>query len=426
MPSAVGLVALQPKQVSTCRRDGTRATLPEVDDAVKSSHTGVMTEEVLLDLEAFRRALADWLDDRAALLARQRDVFSLELADIVAVQQELQEALFADGWVRHGWPEALGGLGGDARHRAVVYDELGRRRVPIPESYLTVETLVPMLSVYAPHLAQRHLSDLLRGVERWCQGFSEPDAGSDLASLRTKAVRDGDAWIVDGHKVWTSQATVSQRCVVLLRTGTPESRHRGLSMLLVDHDTPGVEVAGIRTMSERDELGEVRFEHARVDGDRLIGGESDGWALAMYLLQWERGMYPWQRQAALLATLDRLIEHAPRDPGDGGLEPRALADAFLAVLPMRCSARETIQQLAAGGMPGPEVSVDKVLLARVELAVFDLARDVLDGAMELGDDREAREWRHDYLFSRSAPIYGGSYEIQRQILAERVLGLPRG
>jgi hypothetical protein len=307
-----------------------------------------------------------------------------------------------------------------------VYDELGRRRVPIPESYLTVETLVPMLSVYAPHLAQRHLSDLLRGVERWCQGFSEPDAGSDLASLRTKAVRDGDAWIVDGHKVWTSQATVSQRCVVLLRTGTPESRHRGLSMLLVDHDTPGVEVAGIRTMSERDELGEVRFEHARVDGDRLIGGESDGWALAMYLLQWERGMYPWQRQAALLATLDRLIEHAPRDPGDGGLEPRALADAFLAVLPMRCSARETIQQLAAGGMPGPEVSVDKVLLARAELAVFDLARDVLDGAMELGDDREAREWRHDYLFSRSAPIYGGSYEIQRQILAERVLGLPRG
>ena len=122
----------------------------------------------------------------------------------------------------------------------------------------------------------------------------------------------------------------------------------------------------------------------------------------------------------------RYIEHAPRDPGDGGLEPRALADAFLAVLPMRCSARETIQQLAACGMPGPEVSVDKVLLARAELAVFDLARDVLDGAMELGDDREAREWRHDYLFSRSAPIYGGSYEIQRQILAERVLGLPRG
>src|SRR5213076_3012470 len=142
------------------RRDGTRATLPQVDDAVKSSDTGAMTGEVVLDLEAFRRALADWLDDRAALLARQRDVFSLELADIVAVQQELQEALYADGWVRHGWPEELGGLGGDARHRAVVYDELGRRRVPIPETYLTVETLLPMLSVYAPHLAQRHLSDL--------------------------------------------------------------------------------------------------------------------------------------------------------------------------------------------------------------------------------------------------------------------------
>ncbi len=216
-----------------------------------------MTGEPRLELDAFRAGFGEWLDGQDALLTRQRQCFSLELADIVGVQQELQEELFAAGWVRHGWPEDLGGLGGDARHRAAVYDELGGRRVPIPESYLTVETLVPMLSVHAPALARAHLADLLRGEERWCQGFSEPDAGSDLASLRTRAVRDGDDWIVDGHKIWTSQATVSQRCVVLLRTGTPESRHRGLSMMLVDHDTPGVEVRAIRTMSGRDELGEV-------------------------------------------------------------------------------------------------------------------------------------------------------------------------
>jgi len=380
-----------------------------------------MNGGAIVDLDAFRKGFGDWLDDETALLRRQRECFSLDLADIVDVQRELQEAMFAAGWVRHGWPEDLGGLGGDARHRAAAYDELGRRRVPIPESYLTVETLIPMLTVHAPELARRHLVDLLRGSERWCQGFSEPDAGSDLASLRTAAVRDGDHWIVDGHKIWTSQATVSQRCVVLVRTGTPESRHRGLSMILVDHDAPGVTVRPIRTMSGRDELGEVLFDGVRVDGDRMIGAEGDGWGLAMYLLQWERGMYPWQRQAGLLGTLDALLERS----GDA-VEPRALADAYLSVLPMRLSAARTIRRLAAGETPGPEVSVDKVLLARAELTVFDLADSVLDGAVELFDDGTAAEWRHDYLFSRSAPIYGGSYEIQRQILADRVLGLPRG
>jgi acyl-CoA dehydrogenase len=373
-----------------------------------------------LDLDGFRVGFGSWLDDHTDLVARQRGCTSSELADLAVLQQQFQSALFDAGWVRHGWPEELGGLGGDARHRAVLYDELGRRRIPIPESYLTVETLLPMLSVHAPELARSHLADLLRGTERWCQGFSEPDAGSDLASLRTTAVPDGQDWIVDGHKIWTSQATVAQRCVVLLRTGTPESRHRGLSMMLVDHETPGVEVRGIRTMSGRDELGEVLFDGARVSGDRLIGGEGDGWALAMYLLQWERGMYPWQRQAGLFGTLDALLERAPER-----LEPRALADAYLAVLPMRLSSGRTIRRLAAGDTPGPEVSVDKVLLARAELAVFDLADAVLDDAVELDDGAHATEWRHDYLFSRSAPIYGGSYEIQRQILADRVLGLPR-
>ena len=232
-----------------------------------------MTGEPQLDLDAFRAAFGAWLDDHDDLVTRQRQCFSLELLDIATVQQEFQEALFTSGFVRHGWPVDLGGLGGDARHRAALYDELGRRRVPIPESYLTIETLIPMLSVHAPDLARAHLSNLLRGAERWCQGFSEPDAGSDLASLRTKAVRDGDDWIVDGHKIWTSQATVSQRCVVLLRTGTPESRHRGLSMMLVDHDAPGVEVREIRTMSGRDELGEVLFDGVRVAGDRLIGND---------------------------------------------------------------------------------------------------------------------------------------------------------
>jgi hypothetical protein len=298
---------------------------------------------------------------------------------------------------------------------------LGAKHVPIPEAYYTLETLIPMLSVYAPDLARDHLIALLRGEERWCQGFSEPDAGSDLASLRTRARRDGDAWIIDGHKIWTSQATVANRCIVLARTGTPESRHRGLSMFLVDHDTPGVTVRPIRAMTGRDEFGEVFFDSVPVEVDRLVGDEGAGWAVAMYLLQWERGMYPWQRQSMLLDLLDELMgaSDAEFDPGD-------LADAYLAILPMRVSARNTVRRLAAGESPGPEVSVDKVLLSRAEILVHDLAAAALGGVMELGDGLAARQLRQDYLYSRPAPIYGGSVEIQRTILAERVLGMPRG
>ena len=192
-------------------------------------------------------------------------------------------------------------------------------------------------------------------------------------------------------------------------------------MILVDHDTPGVSVRPIRAMTGRDEFGEVLFDDVHVSGDRLIGNEGDGWGVAMYLLQWERGMYPWQRQAALLTVLDRLLaDHADEiDPGE-------LADAYLAILPMRVSSRNTIRRLAAGENPGPEVSVDKVLLARAEVAVHDLADAVLIPAIELGDDHDAEGWRHEYLYSRAAPIYGGSIEIQRTILADRVLGLPRG
>jgi len=374
-----------------------------------------------VDIVEYRSALGRWLDANESLCAAQRGVHHLELAALAEVQRELQHELFDAGWVRYGWPKAVGGLGGDARHRATLYDELTRRAVPVPETYLTLETLVPMLIEYAPAMAPVFVPRLLRGDEAWCQGFSEPDAGSDLASLRTRAVLDGDEWVLDGQKVWTSQATIATRCVVLARTGTQESRHKGLSMFLVDHDTPGVTVRPIRAMTGRDEFGEVFFDGARVPFDRLIGDEGAGWEVAMYLLQWERGMYPWQRQGWLHALLDMLIAQAGDDA-----EAADVADAYLAVTAMRLKARQTIRRLAAGENPGPEISVDKVLLAQGDQAVTDVAERVLAPAFELADDGAAEAWRQEYLFGRAAPIYGGSIEIQRSILADRVLGLPRG
>jgi alkylation response protein AidB-like acyl-CoA dehydrogenase len=381
----------------------------------------VTNPEYVDDLDAFRAGFAHWLDDNEPLLATQRHVHARAFGEVARAQGVLQAALFDAGWVRYGWPEAIGGFGGDARHRGSVYDVLATRQVPLPEPYWLLETLLPMLSVYGPELARQHLAPLLRGDELWCQGFSEPDAGSDLASLRTRAERDGDAWVINGRKIWTSQATAARRCIALVRTGSTESRHRGLSMFLVDLDTPGVSVRPIHAMTGRDEFGEVTFEDVHVGGDRMVGEEGAGWSVAMYLLQWERGMYPWQRQASLLTVLDRLLD-GQRDEIDLG----DLADAYLAIVPMRLSARNTIRRLAAGENPGPEVSVDKVLLARAELAVHDLARDARAASLELGDDDDDDVWRQEYLYSRPAPIYGGSIEIQRSILADRVLGLPRG
>ena len=274
---------------------------------------------------------------------------------------------------------------------------------PMPEPYYTLETLIPMLSVYAPDLAREHLDALLRGDEAWCQGFSEPDAGSDLASLRTKAVRDGDDWVISGHKIWTSQASVAQRCVALVRTGTPESRHRGLSMMLVDHDTPGVTVRPIRAMTGRDEFGEVLFDDVRVGGDRLIGergrrlGDRDVPPAVgtghVPVAAPSRAARP--RSTALLA------DHADR------LDPGELADAYLAVLPMRVSSRNTIRRLVAGENPGPEVSVDKVLLARAEVAVHDLADAVLDAR-----DRAGRRLGRRGLAPR-LPLQPGGADLRR-------------
>jgi alkylation response protein AidB-like acyl-CoA dehydrogenase len=373
------------------------------------------------DLDAYRSELRAWLGAHEADVARQRGFHSFEFHDVSERQRSFQAQLFDAGWVRYGWPEELGGLGGDARHRGSLYDALGVHSAPIPEAYYTLETLLPMLAEYSPELAREHLPSLLRGDEVWCQGFSEPDVGSDLASVRTRATRDGDGWVIRGHKIWTSQATVATRCVVLARTGTSESRHRGLSMFLVDHASPGVTVRPIRAMTGRDEFGEVVLDDVAVGVERLIGRENEGWGVAMFLLQWERGMYPYQRQSMLLALLDRLVGES----GDA-LDAGDLADAYLAVLPMRISARNTIRRLAAHETPGPEVSVDKVLLGRAEVNVHDLAAVALRGALELDDDPDTLEWRQHYQYSRAAPIYGGSVEIQRTILADRVLGLPRG
>jgi alkylation response protein AidB-like acyl-CoA dehydrogenase len=253
----------------------------------------------------------------------------------------------------------------------------------------------------------------------WCQGFSEPDTGSNRSSLACRAVRDGDRWRVTGQKVWTSLSQYAQRCVLLTRTGTVESAHRGITALFVDMDTPGITVRPIETMDGELEFAEVFFDDVLVPLDRTIGEEGQGWAFAMDLLPYERSTALWQRAAWLHRRLHDLVEAAP----PGALDPVALGEVTQLVYAFRSRSRATQHRLAAGLDLGSETSIDKVLLATAEQAVFDLAADALAADVVLGDDDRSERWRGEFLYSRAASIYGGSAEIQRNIIARRLLDL---
>jgi len=355
----------------------------------------------------FRTALRAWLGEHDLSPGPDHSL-DAQVAQLARVRR----ALFEAGWMRHGWPEEVGGLGGPAVFRAVLGEEVATRGLAEPGIYSMVEVLTPTLISYArPELAARMVPLLLSGREQWCQGFSEPGSGSDLASLTTRAApRDDGTWVVNGQKVWTSLAQYAARCVLLTRTAPG---HHGITAFLVDMDTPGITVRPLRTMHGVDEFAEVFFDDVVVRADRMLGRPGDGWRLAMDLLPYERSTCFWHRVAHLYTRLDRLL--AETDIPDDA----SLGAAYLALHTVRCRSHATQRRLAEGARLGPETSVDKVLLATAEQQLFETVRDLLPGELELTES----PWRSEYLYARAATIYGGTAEIQRNIIARRLLAL---
>jgi alkylation response protein AidB-like acyl-CoA dehydrogenase len=367
----------------------------------------------------FRAGLDAWLEEHHAALAGDGSAHaSLEgaMAHLSAVKRMAYDA----GWMRWGWPERVGGLGGSPLLRAYLGEALAGRDLVEPGIYSMTEVLAPTMIDFAePALAAEMVPRLLRGDETWCQGFSEPGTGSNLASLSCRAVRDGDEWRVSGQKVWTSLAQYAQRCVLLTRTGTPESAHRGITAMFVDMDSPGITVRPIETMHEREEFCEVFFDDVRVPLGRTLGEEGGGWAVAMDLLPYERSTALWHRGAFLHRRFQELLEAVP----EGALGAEEVGLAFQQLLAFRARSLATQHRMHAGDRLGAETSVDKILLATTEQVVFDLAPVGLCEDVLLGDDGRAARWRSEYLYSRAATIYGGSAEIQRNIVARRLLDL---
>jgi alkylation response protein AidB-like acyl-CoA dehydrogenase len=365
-----------------------------------------------MNVTEFRSSLRGWLD-KNDLSPGPDHSLDAQVAQLARVRRALYEA----DWMRYGWPAEVGGLGGPAVLRAVLGEEVATRGLAEPGIYSMIEVLAPTMISYArPELAAEMVPLLLGGREQWCQGFSEPGSGSDLASLTTRAVPNGDNWVVTGQKVWTSLAQYAARCVLLTRTAPG---HEGITAFFVDMDTPGITVRPLRTMHGVDEFAEVFFDDVVVPGDRMLGRPGDGWRLAMDLLPHERSTCFWHRIAHLYTRLDRLLAEMA-EPDDTG-DDLALGAAYLALHTVRCRSHATQRRLADGARLGPETSVDKVLLATAEQQLFDTARDLLPGVLELTDT----PWREEYLYSRAATIYGGTAEIQRNIIARRLLDLGR-
>jgi alkylation response protein AidB-like acyl-CoA dehydrogenase len=372
-----------------------------------------------VDLDEFRASLDEWLDRNAAELAPPYEGKGT-LDQQVAQIDKVKRLTFDAGWMRWGWPERVGGLGGSSLLRAYLGEALTGRDLVEPGISSLTEVLAPTVIDFAPPaLAAAVVPRLLRGEETWCQGFSEPGTGSNLAALACRAARQDDGWHVTGQKVWTSLAQYAQRCVLLTRTGAPDSAHSGITALFVDMDTPGITVRPIETMHGMREFSEVFFDDVVVPDDRTLGGEGDGWRVAMDLLPYERSSALWHRGAYLHRRFQQLLDAAAPD----ALDPSTVGELAQMVFAFRARSRATQHRLASGGQLGPETSIDKVLLATTEQALFDLVADALADDVSFGDSPAADHWRSEYLYSRAATIYGGTAEIQRNIIARRLLDL---
>jgi alkylation response protein AidB-like acyl-CoA dehydrogenase len=374
-------------------------------------------------LDAFEDALKASADELACLRVPVRGL-EAQLAN----SRRLMNWLFDGGWVRWGWPEEVGGFGGSSILRCEILERLALHGYEIPHHLQVLEVVGPAVVNHAPQLAATVLPSALRGDELWCQGFSEPDAGSDLAALRTKVTpRDDGTFTINGQKIWTSYGAYADRMVLLARTGSVTERHRGLVMLLVDLGTPGIERRPIALASGREELAEFFFTDAVVDGDRMIGEFGCGWSVAMDLLQYERGTYAWLRMAMATNRLEEMLRQtnvntwAAERYAQAGF---AVGQAYLHLAALRARTSDTLRRLAAHEVVGEQTSVDKILLAAAEQDVLDASEVLLNTEVLIGDEPLDQRWREEWWYSRAASIYGGAREIQHSIIADRLLKLP--
>ena len=345
------------------------------------------------------------------------------------------------GWTCLGWPVEHGGRGVTMARQVAFHQEYARAEAPARVSHVGEELLGPTLIAFGTEEQRRRFLPGIRSVtELWAQGYSEPGAGSDLANVSTTARLDGDRWVINGQKVWTSLAHVAQWAFVLCRTEPGSQRHHGLSFLLVPLDQPGVTVRPIQQLTGTSEFNEVFFDDAETEAELVVGELGAGWTVAMGLLQFERGVSTLGQQVGFARQLDGIVEIAKANgSAQNPVIRERLTRAWLELAVLRAHAVRTLASVDTAGSGG-EASAAKLLWANWHRGLGELAMQVQGASSLIGPDTtsegepnnisdpehvELDEWQRLFLFTRADTIYGGSNEIQRNIIAERVLGLPR-
>ncbi|HXQ59776.1 MAG TPA: acyl-CoA dehydrogenase family protein [Acidimicrobiales bacterium] len=338
-----------------------------------------------------------------------------------------EQTLGRDGWIGIGWPTEWGGRGAPMSQQVIWNEEYSRADAPARVGVMGEGLIGPTLIAYGTDAQKRRFLEPIRlGTELWCQGYSEPDAGSDLANVQTRAVRDGDEWSITGQKVWTSYAQWSDWCFVVARTDPDRPRHKGLSYILVPMDQPGVEVRPIRQVTGTAEFNEVFFTGARTSADMVVGEVNDGWRVALATLAFERGVGLLGDIVHFHKQLDRVLELARKNgrAADRVLRQR-LAESYIRLFILRLNTLRSLTGLE-GPVAPPEASISKLFWATWHQQLGELAMDVLGTEATVADSLpyELSETQRIFLFSRADTIYGGSNEIQHNVIGERVLGLP--
>jgi alkylation response protein AidB-like acyl-CoA dehydrogenase len=367
---------------------------------------------------AFRDELRAWLDshDPGPEPAGDEDAH-------YAWRRDFQRALADGGWAAVHWPVEYGGRGATITESAIFFEELARGGAPLPANVLGLLLAGPtIMSWGTAEQKDRFLAPILTAEEIWCQGFSEPDAGSDLASLKTRATRDGDGWVISGQKVWTSGAQYSKWCMLLARTDPEVPKHKGLSYFLLDMEQEGVQVRPLRQITGESEFNELFIDGAIASEGQLLGGLGNGWKVALTTLMNERAGLAFFLQIRLRQLLDLLSAEvaAAGMLNDPGVAER-LGELHLRTEVLRLTAYRGLTAIEKYGQPGPEGSLTKWMWSQTNQQLTELAAQLLGpSALRAGD-----RWAYELLRARGNSIEGGTTEVLKNIVAERVLGLPR-
>jgi alkylation response protein AidB-like acyl-CoA dehydrogenase len=373
--------------------------------------------------QEFRDELRNWLEANNPGREPAGDEAAFEF------RRNWQRKLNEAGWAGVSWPEAYGGRGATLVEQAIFNEEVVRARTPSLANVLGLAMGGPTVIAHGTEeQRKRYLPSILSAEEIWCQGFSEPGAGSDLASVKTRATRHGDEWVVTGQKVWTTFAHHAKWCMLLARTDPEAPKHKGLTYFLMDMEQDAVQVRPLRQITGESEFNELFIEEARIPHANIVGNEGEGWGVAITTLMHERATLAFGLQVSAQIALGELIENARQTRGENGrvaaedpVVRQHLAQLLIETEVLRLNAYRGLSSIMRTGVPGPEGSLGKWHWSEVNQSLTEAAMEIAGPRAMLADD----EWTYRFLRARANSIEGGTTEILKNIVAERVLGLPR-